>query len=113
MTSAKTLFQAVPASSSCRLAYLRLKAFGSESVSFTSESVSFTSERVSFANESVSIACQLQPFLMVLQGWAALCCVLHTPNLDREPSDSRAPGVLWQWLHNDFSSGSGSSVISS
>lgn len=48
MTSAKTLSQAVSARSSCRLAYLKLKAF--------------TSESVSFASESVSIACKLQPF---------------------------------------------------
>lgn len=104
VTSAKTLSPAVSASSSCRLAYLKLKAFGSESVSF--------------ANESVSIACELQPFPYgpAKAGCPLVCPNLHTPNLDGEPSDLRAPGVLWQWWsrpHNDSFSGSGSSVISS
>lgn len=70
VTSVKTLFQAVSASSSFRLAYLKLKAFGSESVSFSNESVSF-------ANESLSIACQLQAFPY---GPAKVGCPLLCPS---------------------------------
>lgn len=75
-----TVSLAVSASSSCRLADLKLKAFASESVSFTSESVSF-------ANESVSIPCELQlfPYAPVKPGCPQqLRCVLHMPNLDGE-----------------------------
>lgn len=44
MTSVKTESQAVSASSSCRLAYFKLKARANESVSFASESVSLPCE---------------------------------------------------------------------
>lgn len=47
--------QAVPASSSCRLTYLKLKAFASESVSFASESVSIPCELQLF--RSVALPC--------------------------------------------------------
>lgn len=85
VTSAKTLSLAVSASSSCRLAYLKLKAFGSESVSFSSESVSF-------ASESVSIACELQPFPY---GPAKAGCPLMCPSYPESGRGAKSPESPW------------------
>lgn len=103
MTSVKTQSQAVSASSSCRLAYLKLKALANESVSFASESVSLPCELRLFHYAPAKPGC-----------WQWLWYVLHTQHLHREAKWPECPGVLWQWwsrLHCESSSGSGSSVI--
>lgn len=80
MTSVKTLSQAASASSNCRLTYLKLKAFASESVSF--------------ASDRVCIPCELFPYGPGGPGcpqWP--WCILHLLCLDREPKGPRGPLV--------------------
>lgn len=81
MTSVKTQSQAVSASSSCRLAYLKLKALANESVSFASESVSLPCELRLFHYAPAKPGC-----------WQWLWYILHTPHLHREAKWPECPG---------------------